>query len=188
VNTLKARILRDARNLGGGILSVDSFINHQVDPALMDACGRALAARFAPARASRVLTAEVSGIVPALSTALHLGIPAVYARRESPVTMASPVLTAAAPSHTKPRGAELIVAAAYLPSDARVLIIDDFLATAQTVLGLARLTAAAGATLVGIGVLIEKGFEQGRAALAGLGVPIESLVTITDMTGGRIAL
>jgi xanthine phosphoribosyltransferase len=102
--------------------------------------------------------------------------------------MTGSVLTAAAPSHTKRRGTDLIVAAAYLPSDARVLIIDDFLATAQTILGLARLTAAAGATLVGVGVLIEKAFEQGRGALAGLGVPIESLVTITNMTDGRIII
>jgi len=188
VNALKDRILRDGRNLGNGILSVDGFINHQIDPALMDACGRALAARFAPAHASRVLTAEVSGIAPALVTALHLGVPAVYARRERPVTMADPVVTAVAPSHTKHRGTELIVAPAYLPPGARVLIIDDFLATGQTILGLARLAAAAGAALVGIGVLIEKSFEAGRAALAGLDVPIESLVTITDMTGGRIII
>jgi len=185
VNALKDRILRDGRNLGNGILSVDGFINHQIDPALMDACGRALAVRFAPAHASRVLTAEVSGIAPALVTALHLGVPAVYARRERPATMVDPVVTAVAPSHTKHRGTELIVAPAYLPPGARVLIIDDFLATGQTILGLARL---AGAALVGIGVLIEKSFEAGRAALAGLDVPIESLVTITDMTGGRIII
>ena len=91
---------------------------------MMDACGRALAARFAPAHAYRVLTAEVSGIAPALVTALHLGVPAVYARRERPVTMADPVVTAVAPSHTKHRGTALIVAPAYLPPGARVLMID----------------------------------------------------------------
>ena len=188
MNALRDRILREGRNLGNGILRVDGFINHQIDPALMDGCGRALAARFAPTRAARVLTAEVSGIAPAVSTALHLGVPAVYARRDRPVTMAGPVLTAVAPSRTKHRGTELFAAAEYLPPGDRVLIIDDFLATGQTILGLARLTAAAGATLVGVGVLIEKAFQDGRAALAGLGVPIESLVTITDMTGGRIVV
>ncbi|HEY5157816.1 MAG TPA: xanthine phosphoribosyltransferase, partial [Anaerolineales bacterium] len=81
------RIRRDGRNLGKGILKVDGFINHQVDPMLMDACGRELARRFASVRATKVLTAEISGIAPALTTALHLGLPVVYARKTKPITM-----------------------------------------------------------------------------------------------------
>jgi len=185
---LRDRIVREGRNLGNGILKVDGFINHQIDPVLMDACGRELASRFARLRATRVLTAEISGIAPALSTAFHLRLPVVYARRERPVTMPDQVLLTVAPSHTKRRTAELIVSPEYLPRGDRVLIVDDFLATGQTILGLARLTEAAGATLVGIGAVIEKSFEGGRQVLERFGVPIESLAMITDMSGDRIVV
>ncbi len=188
MEALKARILRDGRDLGHGILKVDAFLNHQIDPGLVDECGRALAARFASAGATKVLTAEISGIAPAFSTALHLGVPVLYARRERPVTMPDQVLLTVAPSHTKGRRTELIVSTEYLDPRDRVLIVDDFLATGQTILGLARLTAASGATLVGIGAVIEKAFEGGRAALSPLGVPIESLAIITEMRGRRIVI
>ncbi|HXX38481.1 MAG TPA: xanthine phosphoribosyltransferase [bacterium] len=185
---LRDRILREGRNLGNGILKVDGFINHQIDPVLMDACGRELAARFATVRATRVLTAEISGIAPALSTALHLRLPVVYARRERPVTMPDQVLLTVAPSHTKRQPAELIVSPEYLSRTDRILIVDDFLATGQTILGLARLAEAAGAAVVGIGAVIEKAFEGGRQVLAGLAVPIESLAMITDMSDDRIVI
>ncbi len=188
MEALKARILREGRNLGSGILKVDGFINHQIDPVLMDGCGRELARRFAEAGATKVLTAEISGIAPALSTAQHLGAPVVYARKTRPITMPDQVLLTVAPSHTKGRTVELIVSPEYLGSRERVLIIDDFLATGLTILGLARLAQAAGATLVGVGVVIEKAFEGGRAALRPLGVPIEALATITDMSDGKIVL
>jgi xanthine phosphoribosyltransferase len=183
---LKQRILSDGKNLGNGILKVDGFINHQVDPGLMDACGRELAARFGQLGATKVLTAEISGIAPALTTALHLGLPVVYARKQKPITMPNEIFLTLAPSHTKGRTVELIVSPEYLGSAERVLIIDDFLASGQTILGLARLAQAAGARVIGIGAVIEKSFEGGRAALAGLNVPIESLAIITSMEDGRI--
>jgi xanthine phosphoribosyltransferase len=183
---LKQRILSDGKNLGNGILKVDGFINHQVDPGLMDACGRELAARFARLGATKVLTAEISGIAPALTTALHLGLPVVYARKQKPITMPNEIFLTLAPSHTKGRTVELIVSPEYLGAAERVLIIDDFLASGQTILGLARLAQAAGARVIGIGAVIEKSFEGGRAALAGLNVPIESLAIITSMEEGRI--
>ncbi|HLW61626.1 MAG TPA: xanthine phosphoribosyltransferase [bacterium] len=188
MDALKARILKEGRNLGGGILKVDGFINHQIDPVLMNECGRELAHRFAPAHATKVLTAEISGIAPALSTAQHLGIPVVYARKTRPITMPDQVLLTIAPSHTKHRTVELIVSPEYVSPSDRVLIVDDFLATGQTILGLARLADAAGAAVVGIGVVIEKAFEGGRGVLAPLGVPIEALAIITDMSGERIVL
>jgi xanthine phosphoribosyltransferase len=183
---LKQRILNDGKNLGNGILKVDGFINHQVDPGLMDACGRELAARFARLGATKVLTAEISGIAPALTTALHLGLPVVYARKQKPITMPNEIFLTLAPSHTKGRTVELIVSPEYLGAAERVLIIDDFLASGQTILGLARLAQAAGARVVGIGAVIEKSFEGGRAALSGLNVPIEALAIITSMEEGRI--
>ena len=183
---LEGRILRDGKNLGGGILKVDSFVNHQVDPLLMDACGREFARRFASLRATKVLTAEISGIAPALTTAIHLGLPVVYARKTKPITMPDQVYLTLAPSHTKGRTVELIVSPEYLANNERVLIIDDFLASGQTILGLVRLAEASGSKVVGIGALIEKSFEGGRVALESLGVPVESLACITKMEDGKI--
>jgi xanthine phosphoribosyltransferase len=183
---LKERILRDGKNLGGGILKVDSFINHQVDPGLMDACGREFAARFAKVGATKILTAEISGIAPALMTALHLNLPVVYARKTKPITMPDQVFLTLAPSHTKGRMVELIVSPEYLGHGEKILIIDDFLATGSTIHGLVRLAQTAGAAIVGIGALIEKSFEGGRAALKELGVPVESLVSIQSMEGDSI--
>ncbi len=183
---LEERIQRDGQDLGNGILKVDSFVNHQVDAALMDACGRELARRFQHIHATKVLTAEISGIAPALTTALHLGLPVVYARKNKPITMPDQVYLTLAPSHTKGRMVELIVSPEYLGHGERVLIIDDFLASGATILGLARLARAAGAEVVGIGALIEKTFEGGREALKPLGLPIESLACISSMENGVI--
>jgi xanthine phosphoribosyltransferase len=165
---------------------VDGFINHQVDPSLMDACGRELARRFAHVGATKVLTAEISGIAPALTTASHLGLPVVYARKNKPITMPEQVYLATAPSHTKGRMIELMVSPEFLAGGERVLIIDDFLATGATIWGLVRLAQAVPAQVVGIGTLIEKVFEGGRLSLAPLGIPIESLAVITSMDGERI--
>lgn len=188
MDVLKQRILKEGRNLGRGILKVDSFLNHQVDPVLIDECGRELADRLRHVGAMKVLTAEISGIAPAVATARHLGVPVVYARRTRPVTMPDEVLLTVAPSHTRGLSVELIVSPEYLRPGDRVLIIDDFLATGQTILGLARLTEAAGARLVGVGAVIEKIFEGGREALQALNVPVESLAVVTDMSEGQIVL
>jgi len=183
---LKQRIIDEGKNLGGGILKVDSFINHQVDPGLMDACGQEFAHLFASLGATKILTAEISGIAPALMTARHMGLDVVYARKSKPITMPDQVYLTVAPSHTKGRLTELIVSPEYLAGSERVLIIDDFLATGATILGLIRLAQTAGAQVVGVGTLIEKTFEGGRDALAYLNIPVESLVRITSMDGGAI--
>lgn len=186
MDILKQRIMTDGKNLGGGILKVDSFINHQVDPALMDACGREFADRFADVEATKVLTAEISGIAPALMTALHMGLPVVYARKAKPITMPDQIFLTLTPSHTKGRMVELIVSPEYLSTGERILIIDDFLASGQTIMGLVRLTQAAGASIVGIGAVIEKRFEGGRDVFSGLNIPIEALAVVTDMHDDKI--
>jgi len=186
VKELEERIKRDGQDLGNGILKVDGFVNHQVDAGLMDLCGKEFARRFAKLGATKVLTAEISGIAPALTTALHLGVPVVYARKSKPITMPDQVLLTLAPSHTKGRMVELIISPEFLANGEKVLIIDDFLASGATILGLVRLAEAAGAKVVGIGALIEKVFEGGRAALAPLGLPVESLAAIASMGGGNI--
>lgn len=188
MKTLHERIMKEGKNLGRGILKVDSFLNHQVDPSLMDECGREFARRFESVRATKVLTAEISGIAPALATALHLGVPLLYARRTKPITMPGQVYLTTAPSHTRAQLVELMISPEYVRHEDRILIIDDFLATGQTILGLVRLARAGGARVVGIGAVIEKSFEGGRALLAELEIPVEALATVTDMSGNRIVL
>jgi xanthine phosphoribosyltransferase len=186
MKALEQRILADGQNMGQGILKVDSFVNHQVDPALMMECGKEFARLFQDIGATKVLTCEISGIAPALAAAYFLGIPVVYARKTKPITMPDTVFLTTAPSHTKKRDVEIMASPEYLRAGERVLIIDDFLATGQTILALARIAMAAGAEVVGVGALIEKKFEGGREALGVLGVPIESLARIVDMSNGRI--
>jgi len=186
VQELKDKIMKMGQNLGNGILKVDGFINHQVDPALMDACGREFARRFSDLGATKILTAEISGIAPALTTGIHLGLPIVYARKQKPITMPDQVFLTLSPSHTKGRMVELIVSPEYLKAGERVLIIDDFLASGATIMGLVRLAETAGSQIVGIGAVIEKGFEGGRDALSKLGVPVESLICISSMDNGQI--
>jgi xanthine phosphoribosyltransferase len=186
MDALRQKIEEEGKNLGNGILKVDSFINHQVDPTLMDACGMEFARRFAKIGATKILTAEISGIAPALMTARHMNLPVVYARKSKPITMPDQVYLTVAPSHTKGRLVELMVSPEYLAGGEKVLIIDDFLASGSTIVGLVRLAQTAGAKVVGVGALIEKSFEGGRALLKYLNVPIESLVCITSMDNGQI--
>lgn len=183
---LKERIRSDGKNLGGGILKVDSFVNHQVDPVLMNEAGAEFSKHFRDVGATKILTAEISGIAPAVATGLHMSLPVVYARKHKPITMPDQVFLTLAPSHTKGRTVELIVSPEYLAGGERVLIIDDFLASAATIMGLVRLAEAAGALVVGIGALIEKCFEGGREVLKPLGVPIISLAAIQSMNGDEI--
>jgi len=186
VEALKARILAEGRDLGSGILKVDSFINHQVDVELMKQCGEELARRFTNVHVTKVLTVEISGIAPAIMTALALRVPVVYARKTKPITMPDLLYLATAPSHTKGQTVDLMISPEYLRKGDRVLIIDDFLATGQTILALVKLLRAAGAIVVGIGTVVEKTFEGGREALKEVGVPIESLAIIKAMKDGVI--
>ncbi|MFP4344696.1 MAG: xanthine phosphoribosyltransferase [Anaerolineales bacterium] len=178
---LKERILTEGEYLGNGILKIDSIINHQVDAQMMLDAGAEFAQRFAYLEPTRVLTAEVSGIVPALTTAFALEVPLVFARKHKPITMKEPTFVETAPSHTKGGEVALMVSSEFLRPQDRVLIIDDFLATGNTISALARLVEKSGATLVGIGALVEKTFEGGRERLAEFGVPIESLVVIDEI-------
>ncbi len=182
---LKERILKEGRSLGGGILKVDSFLNHQIDPGLMTRLGQELAARLAFTRPTKVLTAETSGIAPALATAAALNVPLVFARKHAPLTMDYTIVSENARSRTHGNEVELMVSTEYIRPQDRVLIVDDFLATAQTILALARLIAKVDATLVGIGTVIEKQFECGRENLKDIRVPIESLAIIVSMDGGH---
>ena len=158
-------------HIGRGIIKVDGFVNHQIDPALTTQMGVEFAQRFARAGVdglTKVVTAEVSGIAPALATAQALGVPLVYARKHRPITMPDGFFLAEAPSHTKGGVVQLMISPQYLGAGDRVLLIDDFLATGETIHALVSLVQQSGATLCGIGCVIEKVFEHGREQLAGL--------------------
>ena len=173
-------ILNGGQNLGHGILKIDHILNHQIDPSLMHAIGQELAQRFRAAAVDRILTCEVSGIAPAVATGMALNVPVVYARKHKPITMSGPVYLETAPSHTRGGEVTLMVAAEFLHAGEQVLIIDDFLASGLTTLAVA-----------GIGVVVEKTFEQGRAHLSAAGfadIPVEALAVVTSMEHGQITL
>lgn len=188
MQALKDRILAEGRNLGSGILKIDSLLNHQIYPDLMHQMGQEMAARFAGLHVDRILTAEISGIAPALMAGLAMGVPIVYARKTKPITMFGPVLLETAPSHTKGGDVNLLVSVEFMPPNQDVLIIDDFLATGKTMRALARIVEGAGSRVVGIGVVVEKLFEGGRDFMQskGYAMPIEALATITSMDNGTI--
>jgi xanthine phosphoribosyltransferase len=185
---LKEKILAEGKNLGGGILNVNSFLNHQVDCELMVRVGEELASRFASDNVSKILTAEISGIAPALEVGVALKVPVVFARKVWSITLPADSYERMVPSHTKGGMAQLIVAPHFLNEGDRVLIIDDFLATGRTIEGLVGIVEESGAELVGIGAVIEKAFEGGRGYLARLSVPIESVVIIESMEDDKIVI
>lgn len=185
---LKARILAEGKNLGDGILKIDSILNHQLDTQLIMACGEEFARRFASDGVTRILTAEVSGIAPAMAAGYALKVPVVYARKTKPVTMYGPIFLETAPSHTKGMEVNLMVSAEFMPAGERVLIIDDFLASGKTLKSLVRIVREAQCTLVGIGCVVEKTFEAGREILSKYEVPIETIAQITSMDDGQIVL
>lgn len=183
---LEERIRNEGTYLGNGILKVDGFVNHQVDPVLMDEAGKVFAEIFKDLGATKILTAEISGIAPAVMAGKYMNLPIVYARKRKPITMPDQVFLTLAPSHTKGRTVELIVSPEYLANGEKVLIIDDFLASGATILGLVRLAELAGGTVVGVGALIEKGFEGGRAELEKLGFIVKSLACVASLDENEI--
>ncbi|TAH53338.1 MAG: xanthine phosphoribosyltransferase [Chloroflexota bacterium] len=183
---LRERILNEGVYLGNGILKVDAFMNHQVDPLLMQGIGYEFARRFRGQHPTKILTAETSGIAPALAAGMMLQVPVVFARKTKPLTLKDEPYQASAPSHTKGGVVTLMVAHEFLSPNDRALIIDDFLASALTIRALAEIVRQSGATLVGIGAVIEKAFEGGRGALRDLNTQVESLAVIERFDGDKI--
>lgn len=172
------RLLVGQRHLGQGMVRVSDFLNHQVDAALLAECGAALARRWSDAGVTRVLTAETSGIAPALAVASALGVPLVYARKRRLGTLGSAVYTASAPSPTHGGTFDLVVAAPFLSANDRILIVDDILASGRTISALVDIIYQAGAHLLGVAAIVEKGYSKGRADLESLNVPITTLAVI----------
>ncbi len=186
MQSLRERIILDGRHVGRGILKVDAFLNQQVDTELMQEIGQELARRLAPLGPNKVLTVETGGILPAFTTASALQVPMVFARKHRPVGMLAQPLQESTLSKEEERIVQLLVSPELLGKNDRVVIVDDFLTSAQTILALARLARSGGAQVVGVGAVIEKAFDHGREALNVLKVPVESLVTIERFENGNI--
>ena len=182
------RILQDGRCLDGGILKVDRFINHQMDPYLMKQVAVEFMNRFAQAHPTKILTVEASGIAPAVMLGYMMELPVVFAKKKQPSTMAD-FLSTTVHSFTKQNDYTLIISREYLSSQDRVLFIDDFLAYGNAGLGIMDLCRQAGAEIVGMGFIIEKEFQNGRKKLVEAGMTnIESLAVIESLQGNQIKL
>lgn len=168
--------------LEGNVLKVDSFLNHQIDPELMDKMGEAFAERFREAGITKIVTIESSGIAPAVFAGLKLGVPVIFARKKKSVTLTDNIYTSTVYSYTKKESNEIAVSKAFLEADDRLLLIDDFLANGQAIIGLLEIAEMSGAEVVGIGIVIEKSFQQGRTLLEKTGVPIYSLARIASLS------
>ncbi|MTD31403.1 xanthine phosphoribosyltransferase [Planomicrobium sp. YIM 101495] len=183
---LQEKILQEGKVLSADVLKVDSFLNHQIDPQLMQAIGEEFAERFRDAGITRILTIESSGIAPAVMAGLSLGVPVVFARKRKSLTLTSSLLTAEVHSFTKGETNEISVSKDYLKQEDVVLVMDDFLANGQAALGLAAIVEEAGAELAGIGIVIEKGFQAGGKLLRDRGLRIESLAILDSLENGTV--
>ena len=184
---LKERILSEGRCFPGGILKVDNFINHQMDPVLMREMAKELATRFADHKINKVMTIEASGIAPAIMVGDYLNVPVLFAKKKVPSTMENMLVTEVF-SFTKSRSYSVCVSSDYLTKDDRVLFIDDFLANGNAALGIIDLVEQAGAKLEGMGFLIEKGFQSGGKELRERGIHVESLAIIDSLDDCIITL
>lgn len=183
---LEERIKQDGRVIGTEVLKVDNFLNHQVDPALMKAMGDEFARLFADAKVDKVLTVESSGIAPAVFTALALNVPMVFARKKKSLTLSDDHYTADVYSFTKQETNHVIVDKRFIQPGERLLLIDDFLANGQAVEGMMQIAEAADAEVVGVGIVIEKTFQKGRALLDERDVRVESLARIAAFEDGEV--
>lgn len=173
--------------IGTDIVKVDMFLNHQLDTALLVKIGRAFADAFATEKPTLVLTVEASGIAAALTTAMALGdIPVVFAKKSPTRNVTGDVYESRVFSFTHGVENHIRVAKAYLPSDARVLVIDDFLANGEATEGLCELVRQANATVVGIGICVEKGFQPGRQRLEQEGHKVVALAKVTGIEDGHL--
>ena len=184
---LKERIMRDGKCFEGGILKVDSFINHQMDPILMKSIAVEFVRRFASTDINKIITIEASGIAPAIMTGYLLELPVVFAKKKKPVTMEN-MLTTTVYSFTKNRNYDICVSKDFLRKGDHVLFIDDFLANGNAAKGIIDLVNQAGATLAGMGFIIEKAFQHGGEYLRYAGVRVESLAIIDSLDNCEIKI
>ena len=186
---LKDRIRKDGKIKAGNVLKVDSFLNHQMDIKLFGEIGREFKRRFADVPVTKILTIEASGIGIACIVAQYFDVPVVFAKKTQTKNIAGEVYTTKVESFTHGRVYDIIVSKEFLGPGDKVLLIDDFLANGCAVLGLIDLIRAAGATLEGVGIAVEKGFQTGGQQLREMGIRLESLAIVESMDAatGKIA-
>ena len=189
MNFLEERILRDGIVREGNVLKVDSFLNHQMDAALIDEIGNELYRRFKDCGITRILTIEASGIALGYAAARTFGVPFVFAKKSKSVNIDSDVYTAEVESFTHKCTNRVIVSKKFIHEGDRVLIVDDFLANGCALQGLISIVEAAGASVAGIGIAIEKGFQEGGEKIRKAGYRLESLAIVESMDaeGGTVA-
>lgn len=179
---LEERIVKDGKIKAGNVLKVDSFLNHQIDVDLLNKMGEEFKRLFANDNITKILTIEASGIGIACIAAQHFGVPVVFAKKTQTKNIAGDTYKSKVESFTHGKVYDIIVSKEFLHPEDRVLIIDDFLAKGSALNGLAQLVIDAGATLVGAGIAIEKGFQDGGALIRGKGIRVESLAIVDSMT------
>lgn len=181
MNVLEKRILKDGVVKEGNVLKVDSFLNHQLDPVLLDEMGKEFHRRFAGKPITKILTIEASGIAIACFVARHFDVPVLFAKKSKSINIDGDMYVAEVESFTHKCKNQVIVSKNFLHEDDHVLIIDDFLANGCALQGLIAITEAAGATVEGIGIAIEKGFQVGGTVIRNLGYQLESLAIVDSM-------
>lgn len=187
MDILKKRILQDGKCFEGGILKVDSFINHQMDPMLMYQIAQEFVTRFKNENINKIVTIEASGIAPAILVGYIMQLPVVFVKKKQPKTMEN-MLTTVVHSFTKDRDYTVCISNNFLTPDDHVLFIDDFLANGNAALGMIDLINQAGASLSGMGFIIEKAFQNGGKLLRDKNVHIESLAIIDDLSNCKIKI
>lgn len=183
---LQERIVNEGQVIGNNILRVDTFLNHQLDPAFIMRIGQEIARRFETEGVTKVLTVEASGIAVAMAAALALEVPVLFAKKKQALTQEGDVFAAHVFSFTKKEHAEITVARRFLNPEDVVLIVDDFLAHGEALTGLVSLVEQAGAKLAGAGIVIEKSFQRGGDPIRKRGIRIESLAAIHKMKPGEV--
>ena len=186
MEALKDKIRKEGKVLSEHVLKVDSFLNHQIDPLLMKEMGEEFANLYADQVITKVLTIESSGIAPSTFLGLTIGAPVVFARKRKSLTLSDNLYTSKVFSFTKNESNDISVSKDFLSAEDNVIIIDDFLANGEAVKGLLDIAAQAGATVVGVGIVIEKGFQQGGKLLREQGVRVESLARIKSLAEGKV--
>lgn len=184
---LKQRILQDGKCYPGGILKVDSFINHQMDPMLLYKVAEEFIERFKDADINKIVTIEASGIAPAIMVGYIMHLPVVFVKKKQPKTMEN-MLTAVVHSFTKDRDYTVCISNNFLTPEDRILFIDDFLAFGNAAMGMLDLVEQSGAKLEGMGFIIEKAFQDGGKILRETGIHIESLAIIDNLDDCKITI
>ena len=181
MNCLEERILKDGIVKEGNVLRVDSFLNHQMDPELFNEMGKEWKKRFAGKTITKILTIEASGIGIACIAAQHFGVPVVFAKKAKSINLDGEMYTAEVESFTHKNKNQVIVSKKFLNENDHLLLIDDFLANGCALQGLIQIANAAGATVEGIGIAVEKGFQAGGQIIRNLGYQLESLAIVEEM-------